>query len=143
MAVTRKTQKDVGNFESKLIGPFTTRQTIFIGIGGVIDVVIGLTMESAGVDFATIAAVCIVIIAPFVWLGYAHPYGMKAEEFLLEYYIYHMAAPKIRKYKTETGLDLMKWEPPTEPETDPKKKKNNTRNTAPKHKKDPDFPDYL
>ena len=136
MAVTRKTQKDVGNYESKLVGPFTTRQAVFLGIGAVIDILLGVTMEATGFDGTAIACVCIVIIIPFFLLGTVHPYGMKAEQFLIQYYIYHIAAPRIRKYETETGLDLMDYKP-EHPEEETEKK------ATKKHKKDPEYPDYL
>lgn len=144
MAVSRKTQKDVGNYEPKLIGPFTTRQTIFIGIGAVIDVLLGVTLEAIGVDFMTIAALCIVIIIPFVLLGYLHPYGMKAEQFLIQYYIYHIAAPGVRKYETKTGLDNMKYKT-LQDELDAEKssKKTSKKSAKTTHKKDPEYPDFL
>ena len=34
MAISRKTQKDIGQYEPKFIGPFTGRQSAAVGIGG-------------------------------------------------------------------------------------------------------------
>ena len=38
--VSRKTQKDVGKFKAKLAGPFTARQTVFIGMGAAVDILV-------------------------------------------------------------------------------------------------------
>lgn len=67
--VSRKTQKDVGKFKAKLVGPFTARQTVFFGIGAVVDVLIYSAMHGAGFDINVIAAVCICVIVPFVMFG--------------------------------------------------------------------------
>ena len=48
MAVSRKTQKDVGKFEAKFIGPFTTTQTIFVVIGAVLALLVKFLMDAIG-----------------------------------------------------------------------------------------------
>lgn len=136
MAVTRKTQKDIGNYEAKLIGPLTSRQCIFLGIGLVPTCVVGYIVGSTGADPATIFLICAFIIAPFVFLSFAHPYGMKPEVFLKEYYIYHIAAPKKRLYQTITRIDEMKDSPSQD-------NSKSSKNNKPVHKKDPDYPDFL
>lgn len=137
MAVSRKTQKDVGNYEAKFIGPFTARETGFLGIGAVISAVIGVLMEVMGFDYITIAMVVLVIMSPFVWLAKANPYGMKAEVFLKEYYLYHILSPNNRPYKTETGLDIMRWTDQNETVTVEGKTSKKE-----KHIKDSEYPDY-
>ena len=136
MAVMRKTQKDIGNYEAKLIGPFTARNCAFLGIGSVPVVFVGYILFSMKtVDAVTIFFVCALILLPFWFLGFRHPYGMKPEIFLRDYYRYHIAAPKVRKYATKTQIDLMKDKP------DPNAESNNKKKVT--HKKDPDFPDFL
>lgn len=103
--VSRKTQKDVGKFKAKLAGPFTARQTVFIGMGTAVDILVCSAMHGAGFDINVIAAVCICIIAPFVLFGTVNPYGMTCEKFLYQFYIYHIVAPSVRKYCTHTALD--------------------------------------
>lgn len=137
MAVSRKTQKDVGNYEAKFIGPFSARETVFLGIGIVISAIIGVFLEVMGTDFMTIAVAVLIIMSPFVWLAKAKPYGMRAEIFLKEYYVYHILSPDCRPYKTETGLDVMKWEDVNELTESEKKTAKKE-----KHVKDLEYPDY-
>lgn len=123
--VTRHTQKDVGHFESKLIGPFTTRQTIFVGAAAAIDIIVFNILKAIGTDMASCIAVCGLISVPFIACGYIKPYGMKMEEFLYQYYIYKICAPSIRKYETHTCLDDMKddLDPKEQKELERKQKK--------------------
>lgn len=137
MAITRKTQKDIGNYEAKFLGAFTARNCIFLGLGSIPTVFAGYMMfASKTFDAVTIFSVCALIMSPFLYFGFAHPYGLKPENFLREYYIYHLAAPKIRKYETQTQIEAMK-SPKPENTKNSKNEKNKT------HKKDPDFPDFL
>ena len=120
--VSRKTQKDVGKFKAKLAGPFTARQTVFIGMGTAVDILVCSAMHGAGFDINVIAAVCICIIAPFVLFGTVNPYGMTCEKFLYQFYIYHIVAPSVRKYCTHTALDDINTKIiPTEREKDSQK----------------------
>ena len=123
--VSRKTQKDVGNFKAKLVGPLTARQVAFVGIGAVIDVLVSSAMHGVGFDINMIAAVCICIIIPFVLFGTVNPYGMTCEKFLYQFYIYHIAAPPVRKYCTHTALDDIETEisPEDRKKMESKKKK--------------------
>ena len=138
MAVSRKTQKDVGKYEAKFIGPFTSRESIFIGIGAVVCTIIGVLLSVLGFDYISIAIVVVIAMTPFVWLGKATPYGMRADDFLKEYYEYHIRRPSKRPYKTETTLDEIEW---TEPVQLDEKGKPITETVEP-HKKDADYPDY-
>lgn len=123
--VTRHTQKDVGHFESKLIGPFTTRQTIFIGIAAAIDILVYNIIKVVGVDTANCIVICALIDIPFILCAYVKPYGMKMEEFIEQYYIYKICAPAIRYVETHTWLDDYKEElsPKEQKEKEKKKKK--------------------
>lgn len=140
MAVTRKTQRDIGNYEAKFIGPFTARQTICVGIGGIVSFMVSSPLLSFGSDYMTILTVIIFIMLPFVLFGWCKPYGMKMEEFIKQYYFYHILAPSIRKYETETQFDVI------EKEMNKENNRNNTKNKVDKpikHIKDPEIPDFL
>lgn len=108
--VTRHTQKDVGHFESKLIGPFTARQTVFIGIAAVIDLIVYNILAGLKLDISSCIAVCAMVDIPFIACAYIKPYGMKMEEFAEQFYIYRIAAPSIRYVETHTWLDDQKEE---------------------------------
>lgn len=123
--VSRHTQKDVGKFESKLIGPFTSRQVVFVGAAVVIDILLFNILKAVGVDSSGCIGACALVSIPFILCGYVKPYGMKMEEFLYQYYIYKVCAPSIRKYETHTWLDdhQEKLSPKEQKEQEKKKKK--------------------
>ena len=112
MAVTRTTQKDVGNYEAKLIGPLTTRQTAIMGATLVPVVILDLALKGAGIDPYTLFGITFVLMAPSVFFAFGQKftYGMRPEEFLKEYWFYHILAPKVRKYQTETLDDIIELE---------------------------------
>ena len=140
MAISRKTQKDVGKYKTKFIGPFTSRQCLFIGIGGVCSLFAGVPLELVGTDFITIAIVCFIIVIPFYLLGNADVYGLTMEQFLISYYNYHLTRPKIRLYQTENTLDFIKDELTEEEKM---KELERKKNKEKKHVADPDYPDFL
>lgn len=128
--VSRKTQKDVGNFKAKLVGPLTTRQVVFVGLGVVVDFLAYSVLKGAGLDMNTIAPLCLLVMAPFAVFGSCFPYGMTCEEFLYQYYIYHIVAPPVREYCTHTALDDIKPEmTPEEKKKDLRKKKKMSKHT--------------
>lgn len=137
--VMRKTQKDVGNFQSKLIGPFTARQTVFVGIGVIIDIFVYSILKGTGLDINSIIPVCFIVMVPFIALAYIHPYGMKCEEFLYQYYIYHIAAPPVRKYETHTALDDI----PEKLSKEEQKVQKRLHEKMKKHKECKEYPSFL
>ena len=109
MAITKPTPKDVGTYESKLVGPFTQRQVICLSIGAVPAVIIASFLGALGMDGYTIAAVCIIfmIIPGFLAFGSNFCYGMKPEDFIIEYYTYHIKSKNVRLYETNTLDDKL------------------------------------
>lgn len=144
MAITRQTQKDIGSYEAKFLGPFTMRQSIFFGVGAVISGFFGYCAYKTGADIQTIFMIIFLIMAPFVLFGWKKMYGMKMEDFLISYYFYHFKAPAIRKFEIESTLDKIPDVKPEETgETEEKSKKNKTKKqSAATHKEDPDYPSY-
>ena len=109
MAVHRKTQKSLGSYDAKFLGPFTMRQSICLGIGMVPSVLIGYTEYKSGFDLGIIFLTVVIIMASPLFFagGEKITYGMKPEDFAKQYYIYRIQAPKIRMYKTNTYDDIM------------------------------------
>lgn len=109
MAVHRKTQKSLGNYDAKFLGPFTMRQSICIGVGLVPSALVGYMEYTAGLDIGLIfmTIVVIMVVPLFLAFGEKITYGMKPEDFAKQYYIYRIQAPKVRLYKTETYDDIM------------------------------------
>ena len=109
--VTRKTQKDIGNYQSKLIGPFTTRQTAILGIG-IVPTALAIFIAKglgAGVETLIVVAMVFAFIPGFLAFGQKFCHDMKPEDFVVNYYYYHYKCPRIRLYKTKT-LDDILWE---------------------------------
>ena len=108
-SITRKTQKDIGNYEAKLIGPFTSRQVVCIGIGAVptaIGIWIARNVGADPMSYLGIAIVCMAIPCFFAF-GQKLCYGMKPENFLADYMHYHQHSAKVRLYKTQTYDDVL------------------------------------
>lgn len=138
MAISRKTQKDIGQYEPKFIGPFTGRQSAAVGIGGALCLAACYVLKQMDLDAMTMFMICAVIIIPFFVFGWIKPYGLKVEDFIKEYYQYHYISPHIRPYETVTGLDTVEWNDPEKENEDSKNKKQ-----AYIHKKNKDYPEYL
>lgn len=142
MAVTRPTQKDIGIYEPKFVGPFTLRQAISIGIGGACCLIVSFATKSMGIDATTLFTLCFFIMIPFIAFAYVKPYGMKLEDFIKTYYEYHILAPPVRPYRTEVAIDFVKWEPKEE-KTENNSNKKKQKTLKPVHKKNAEFPEYL
>lgn len=141
MAVTRKTQKDIGQYEPKFIGPFTLRQSISLGLGAALCfVVCTSSISSNGIDATSLFTICFTIMIPFFIFGWVKPYGLRIEDFIKECYVYHYLSPHIRPYETETTLETMEWDDPSKID-EPNGKKQKTKKYV--HKKDKEYPDYL
>lgn len=97
--------KDIRKYESKLIGPFTTRQAVcFVG-GAVIAVpVFNICRQMGAFDLGSLLAICIFL--PFILCGWVKVYGMTFEQFFQTFLYSEYLAPKKRKYQTENIWDL-------------------------------------
>ena len=104
MAISKPTPKDIGTYESKLIGPFTQRQSVCIAAGLIPSFIIGSFLNGLGFDGYVIACsiIVIMIIPCFLAFGSVLCHGMKPEDFVLEYYYYHIKSKNVRLYETET-----------------------------------------
>lgn len=109
MAVTRPTPKDIGNYEAKLIGPFTQRQTVCLGAGIIPSVIICWILKTVGADtYLMIMLVMTIMIIPcFLAFGKKFTYGQNPEDFIKDYYYYHMASSQVRFYEVESYDDVI------------------------------------
>lgn len=107
MAVTRPTPKDIGNYEAKLIGPFTQRQTLCLGAGIVPSVIACFIMKNLGFDIYAmmIVVITIMVIPCFLAFGKRFTYGQDPEDFIKDYYYYHIQSSQIRYYEAESFDD--------------------------------------
>lgn len=153
MAISKPTPKDVGSYEAKLLGPFTQRQVVCLSIGAVPAVLIASILGAIGIDGYSIVVVCIMlmIIPGFLAFGSTLCYGMKPEDFVIEYYQYHLKSRKVRLYETvslDDKIEVVKqneaqkeaqkleFNDKKEPKKDSKSKKQNkdTQSTKTKYK---------
>lgn len=92
--------KDIREYKAKQVGPFSTREIIFLLIGGVLaygiyyfqKLVLGA--ETVNTSF------CIAAMTPALMFGWFKPYGIDLEKFLKAAFISNFVAPKIRRYQS-------------------------------------------
>lgn len=89
--------KDFKDYEPKLIGSFTIRQTVLIVPGFILLIFLkGLLLDSVFI-FAAI------VIFSIIWaLGWTKPYNMKFEEFVATSFMKMFMSPQKRIYKTDS-----------------------------------------
>mgnify|MGYP002857723534 CR=1 FL=1 len=108
MAISRKTQKDVGTYEAKFLGPFTMRQCAILGIGAVPSIFFYAVIYSISKNFyVSILGLIFMLPAAFVAFGKSLCYGLNPEDYFIEWYFYHVKAPNKRVYKTVTVDDKL------------------------------------
>ena len=91
--------KDVGSFEPKIIGPFTTRHIICIAIAAPFALLI-YNLAAAFLPRST-AAYFLIVPAGIAWaFGWPKPYGMRTEQFLRSVFVNMFLAPPKRVYRT-------------------------------------------
>lgn len=88
--------KDFKDYEPKLIGSFTVRQTLLAAPAFGIAVLMKNSLSSG------LFIVLTMLIFSLVWaLGWTKPYNMKFEEFVATSFMKMFMSPQKRKYKTE------------------------------------------
>lgn len=103
MAIEIEIPKDITKYESKLIGPFTTRQTLCLVPAVALAVLVFVGLKSY-VSQTLLIGLLMVCVAPFLLFGWYKPYGLPLEKFLKTAFISNVLAPKARKYKTENTI---------------------------------------
>lgn len=114
--------KDIRKYETKLIGPLTTRQTICaVGACAIAFAVSKITtFVPQDLQFFVIALPAL----PFLLIGWVKPYGMHFEQFVASTFVSTILSPKYRKYKTKNVYA-------TYVNNDNKKKKNKNKKKKP------------
>lgn len=99
--IQRKIPRDIGSYEPKTWGPFTTRQAICLVPAAILDIALySFFKEIPGYYY-----ILVLVSLPFLLLGWVKPYGLPFEKFLKVTFINNFLAPKTRKYKTFVELD--------------------------------------
>lgn len=129
--------KDVGSYEPKIIGPFTTRQAVCLMIG--VPVCIGIYKYGSAFLPADAVSFLLLIPAAITWLfGWMKPYGMPMERFVKSIFVNMILAPGNRSYKTEqTHEKLSSYCAQTELQKE-QKVSSHRANKSQKYKRSPD-----
>ena len=100
MAIEIRITKEIGNFKPKLLGPFTTRQVICLGIG--VPVCMYIFQATSPYLPGDIPGFLCAIPGGIAWLfGWYEPYGMPTEKFIQSVFVNIFLAPTHRRYKTK------------------------------------------
>lgn len=142
MAVSRKTQKDVGKYQAKLVGPFSVRQTIFVGIASVAAILLWNIFDALHMSMENKVATILIVAAPIALLGFLNPYGMTCLEFIKQYYEYHILSSRKRIYQTTTDDEIISAQKENQTQDGKNNKTHNIKETKPIHKKLKEFPEY-
>lgn len=97
--------KDISKHEAKLIGSFTTRQTICMVIAVLVFIGIRKIVPTMFPDDIR-NFLCLIVITPILAVGWIKPYGLHFEKFVATVFVTNVLAPKIRKYKTKNMFDI-------------------------------------
>lgn len=116
--------QDIRKFETKLFGPFTTRQAICFIIAAVVSFamygILGKLMPQDVCFF-----VILVIDLPVLLCGWVKPYGMPFEKFAQTAVTTTLISPPVRKYVTENKFSDKIEEDKKEKETRKARMKKN------------------
>lgn len=128
MIVSRKTQ-DLDRYEPKLIGPFTIKKLIIVGIGAVAVTIVYSLLSALKLDSYVCVAGGIVVAAPFAILAFWKPYGMDPLQYLRSFYEYSFLSTKERIYHAPTLDQDQQYV-------------LHPKNNTPKHKKEKNIKEY-
>lgn len=104
-----KIPKDVSVYESTLIGPLTSRQTVCLAIAAGIEFVyynvIQILNLNATIDMNALLCIGIVLAAPILYMAIGKPYGMRPETYLYYFLLPSLVGQKNRPYETKLTYD--------------------------------------
>lgn len=106
MAIEIRINKEIGDYEPKLLGPLTARQTVCVAIAT--PVCIYIYKYLAPILTGDVAGFFVMIPAVIAYLfGWPKPYGMRTEKFFQSIFVTTLLAPANRPYKTENHHESM------------------------------------
>lgn len=130
MSIEKEIPKDISKYESKLIGPLTTRQ-VLCGIPAVLLAIGSYFLLRNIVSDDVVFFVAFLVAMPLLLCGWYKPYGIPFEKYISIVFVSQVLAPKHRKYVTENSYKI-----PDESQSKETKKKKKD-----KKKKKSDCPD--
>lgn len=132
--------KDVSVYESTLVGPLTSRQTVCLIAAAAVEFVYYNVIQTLNLGLDTNAMLCIgmMLAAPILYMAIGKPYGMRPEVYIYYYLLPSLLSNKDRPYETKLTYDsileeIEKQEQLTETNKNHGKEKKNEK-TKPKQK---------
>lgn len=132
--------KDVSVYESTLVGPLTSRQTVCLIAAAAVEFVYYNVVQTLNLGLDTNAMLCIgmMLAAPILYMAIGKPYGMRPEVYIYYYLLPSLLSNKDRPYETKLTYDsileeIEKQEQLTETNKNHRKEKKNEK-TKPKQK---------
>lgn len=132
--------KDVSVYESTLVGPLTSRQTVCLIAAAAVEFVYYNVVQTLNLGLDTNAMLCIgmMLAAPILYMAIGKPYGMRPEVYIYYYLLPSLLSNKDRPYETKLTYDsileeIEKQEQLTETHKNHGKEKKNEK-TKPKQK---------
>lgn len=132
--------KDVSVYESTLVGPLTSRQTVCLIAAAAVEFVYYNVVQTLNLGLDTNAMLCIgmMLAAPILYMAIGKPYGMRPEVYIYYYLLPSLLSNKDRPYETKLTYDsileeIEKQEQLTETNKNHRKEKKNEK-TKPRQK---------
>lgn len=132
--------KDVSVYESTLVGPLTSRQTVCLIAAAAVEFVYYNIIQTLNLGLDTNAMLCIgmMLAAPILYMAIGKPYGMRPEVYIYYYLLPSLLSNKDRPYETKLTYDsileeIEKQEQLTKTNKNHGKEKKNEK-TKPKQK---------
>ena len=132
--------KDVSVYESTLVGPLTSRQTVCLIAAAAVEFVYYNVVQTLNLGLDTNAMLCIgmMLAAPILYMAIGKPYGMRPEVYIYYYLLPSLLSNKDRPYETKLTYDsileeIEKQKQLTETNKNHGKEKKNEK-TKPKQK---------
>ena len=117
-----KIPQEINKYEAKLVGPFTTRQTLcLIGMGLTCLVFYNVLKPLVPVDY--LYALCLIIGVPFALCGWYKPYGMHFEKFFVAVLFNTIISSSKRFFKSENVINSIENKMTIKPVEELNKKK--------------------
>lgn len=101
-----KIPQEISQYEAKLVGPLTTRQTACVVAMGVLAYSIYNILKTT-VDANTLYSICFFSAVPFGLVGWYKPYGMPAEKFFLAVLFNTIISSSKRVFKSNNILNTI------------------------------------
>lgn len=100
--VSVEMNRDIREFEPKVIGPFTLKQAKCVGVMLAYGLPLFLLLYKINLCFAAII-VCITFVPPIL-IGWIKIRNLSFEKFIIRWFYWRFATPRIRKYKSHPFL---------------------------------------